>query len=241
VRCASTNDLALERLASGCDHGTLVLAEEQTRGRGQRGRAWHSPAGLSVYASLVLRSPGPIRTPTLVVAAVGLGIAEGLETATGLDVGLKWPNDLWIGGRKLGGVLVESRGYRADQPGLVAGFGLNVNHGAGDFPPELRAVATSVAQRIGARVDRFELLADVLYHLELRLDQALGGGSTADLHHAYRERSVLTGERVRLTEVDTPVVGVVADLSATDGLLLRLDDGSHRHVRAEHARDVRIE
>jgi BirA family biotin operon repressor/biotin-[acetyl-CoA-carboxylase] ligase len=216
--CESTNDVALELLAAGAPHGTLVVADRQTQGRGQRGRRWHSPAGTSIHASLVLRGTSSIPTPTLLVAAVGLGLAEGIEAATGANVGIKWPNDLWCGGRKVAGVLVEARGYSAKSPACVAGFGVNVNQRADDFPPELRATATSLALATGRRHDRTSVLAAAL---------------------AYRSRSVLLGQRVRLFDADAPLDGFVADLSATDGLLLRTDDGRHRHVPAEHARDVR--
>lgn len=237
--CGSTNDVALELLSRDAVHGTLVVADAQSQGRGQRGRTWHSPPARSIYASLVLRAPSSAVSPTLLVAAVGLGLAEGLEAVAGVDVGIKWPNDLWCDGRKMAGILVEARGFRIDAPAFVAGFGINVNHSADDFPPELRAVATSLALRTGRRHDRTAVLCAALAALEPRVDQALAGQGTAELHDAYRRRSVLLGQRVTLLDADARVDGVVADLSATDGLLLRTDDGRHRHVLAEHARDVR--
>lgn len=237
--CGSTNDVALELAADGAAHGTLVVAEAQSEGRGQRGRSWHSPPGRSIYASLVLRAASPVASPTLLVAAVGLGLAEGLESAAGVDVGIKWPNDLWCGGKKLAGILVEVRGWRAESPTFVAGFGVNVNHAAEDFPEELRDAATSLALLTGRRHDRADVLCAALLALEPRVEQALAGLGAADLHDAFRRRSVLLGQRVRLLDGDVPVEGFVADLSATDGLLVRTDDGRHRHVLAEHARDVR--
>jgi BirA family biotin operon repressor/biotin-[acetyl-CoA-carboxylase] ligase len=237
--CGSTNDVALELLARGAAHGTLVVADAQTQGRGQRGRSWHSPPGRAIHASLVLRASAPVASPTLLVAAVGLGLAEGLESAAGVEIGIKWPNDLWCDRRKVAGILVEARGYRADEPAFVAGFGVNVNQTADDFPPELRGVATSLALRTGRRHDRAAVLRAVLAALEPRVDQVLGAQAAAELHDAYRRRSVLLGQRVTLFDADARVEGFVADLSATDGLLLRTDDGRHRHVPAEHARDVR--
>jgi BirA family biotin operon repressor/biotin-[acetyl-CoA-carboxylase] ligase len=237
--CGSTNDIALDLCAAGAAHGTLVVADAQTEGRGQRGRSWHSPPGTSIHASLVLRGEAPVALPALLVAAVGLGLAEGLEAATGVDVGIKWPNDLWSGGRKLAGVLVEARGFRVESPAFVAGFGVNVNQRAEDFPADVRGAATSLALRTGRRHGRAAVLCAVLAALELRVAQALAGGPAAELHESYRRRSVLIGRRVTLLDVEAPVEGFVADLSATDGLLLRTDDGRHRHVLAEHARDVR--
>ncbi len=237
--CGSTNDFALEMMSAGAPHGTLVVAETQTAGRGQRGRSWHSPPGVAIHASLVLRGEARNASPTLLVAAVGLGLAEGLEAATGADIGIKWPNDLWSVGRKLAGILVEARGFHPDRPAYVAGFGVNVNQRAEDFPPDLRSVATSLALRTGRRHDRAAVLRAVLAALEPRIEQALAAQGVADLQAAYRRRSVLLGRRVSLLDADASVEGFVADLSATDGLLLRTDDGRHRHVLAEHARDVR--
>ena len=239
ITCGSTNDLALDLLSRGATHGTLVVADTQTEGRGQRGRVWHSPPDSSIYASLVIRAAARVVSPTLLVAAVGLGLAEGLEHATGVELGIKWPNDLWCDGRKVAGVLVEARGFRTENPALVAGFGVNVNHRADEFPAELRGAATSLAIRTGHGHDRASALRAALAALEPRIEQALAGRGTAELHEAYRRRSVLLGQRVSLLDAETPVEGFVADLSATDGLLLRTDDGRHRHVLAEHARDVR--
>jgi BirA family biotin operon repressor/biotin-[acetyl-CoA-carboxylase] ligase len=237
--CPSTNDLALDLLSEGAPHGTLVVEDEQTQGKGQRGRRWHSPPDLAIHASLVLRgTAGPV-SPSLLVAAVALGLAEGLEAATGADLGIKWPNDLWSGGFKVAGLLLEARGYRPDSPTCVAGFGVNVNQRAEDFPEPLRDRATSFALRTGRRHDRAFLLREALAALEPRIDQALSHRGAAELHELYRSRSVLIGRRVALLDAETPLEGFVVDLSATDGLLLRTDAGRYVHVVAEHARDVR--
>ena len=238
----STNDVALDALGgpgAGAPHGHLVVADTQTAGRGQRGRPWVSPPGVGIYASVVLRSDRPLAAPTALVAAAGLGIAEGIEAAADVRVGIKWPNDLWIDGQKVAGILVEARGYRPDEPAVVAGFGIDVNQSVADFPPELLAVATSLRIATGHRHDRAAVLRAVLVALESRIDEVFARGATPALHDAYRARSVLLGRRVGLIDGEEPLVGTVADLSATDGLLLRTDDGAHRHVKAEHARDVR--
>ncbi len=234
----STNDVALDLLAEDAPHGTTVVANRQTAGRGQRGRGWHSPPSVGLFASVVLRGARPLETPTLVVAAVGLGLAEGLEFVSGARIDLKWPNDLWCNGRKVAGVLVESRGYRPEEPAFVAGMGVNVNHRGVDFPPEVRETASSLALVTGDHLDRTDVLRAVLEALEPRVDQALAGG-TGDLEACYRERSVLRGRTVELLHGDEPVRGEVVDLSAREGLLLRLVGGRLLHVRAEHARDVR--
>jgi BirA family transcriptional regulator, biotin operon repressor / biotin---[acetyl-CoA-carboxylase] ligase len=236
----STNDLALARLAAGAPHGHLVVADEQTGGRGRRGRAWHSPPGVAIHASLVLRGERPLAAPTALVAAVALGIAEGLEASAEVGVGIKWPNDLWVGGRKVAGILVEARGYVPAAPAVVVGFGVNVSTAGDQLPADLRDVATSLVLASGRAIDRGAVLRAVLEALEPRVERVLAGGADPRLHEDYRARSVLLGRRVELLDADRPLRGTVADLSATDGLLLRTDDGACRHVPAEHVRDVRL-
>lgn len=234
----STNAVALERLgaglASGALHGLVLAAGEQTAGRGRRGRSWQSPPGRSLAASLIVVPERAVVPPRL-VGAVALGIAEGLGAATGLPVEIKWPNDLWIGERKLAGILLEARGA-----GVVIGFGVNVSQAPGDFPPELRATATSLALA-GRALPREDVLAAALNGLEPRLDAVFASATgPAELAAAYRARSLLLGRRVALFDGDTPRAGVVTDLSLTGGLLLATDDGRPLHVPAEHARDVRL-
>lgn len=236
---ASTNDVAFERLEAGAAHGHLVVADEQTGGRGRRGRSWHSPPGVAVYASLVLRGSRPFEATSL-VAALGVGLAEGIEAATGLDVGLKWPNDLWVDGRKAGGILVEARGFRPEAPAVVAGFGIDVNQTV--FPAGIRGTATSLRLATGRRWERGPLLAGLLAALEPRIDGAMenAGAASDDLASAFRRRSVLVGRRVSLLDGDRPVTGTVEDLGVTSGLVLRSDDGLLLHVPAEHASEVRL-
>lgn len=171
----STNDRAVAWARAGAPHGALVTADEQTSGRGRRGRTWHSPRGCSVYCSVVVR-PGPIgdRLGPLGLVA-GLGLAEGLAPyVPGLE--LKWPNDLRVGqGRglgKFGGILCESR-WSDGEPEVVVGFGLNVHRIA--FPPELENVATTLAE-VGVPMGRAEVLAVALEGLEPVLDQFFADG-----------------------------------------------------------------
>lgn len=235
----STNDRALDLLDEGAPHGTLIVADRQTAGRGRRGHQWHSAAGLAVYASLILRGARATPSPTLLVAATGVGIAEGLERAAAVSCQIKWPNDVWIRDRKVAGILVEARSFRADRPAFVVGFGVNVAHRENDFPTELRASATSLAIETNVVLARDVVLRAVLVALEPLIDAALDAAPAPDIHRRYRDRSLLLGRRVALSDGETPLVGTVVDLSAVDGLLLRTDDGVMRHVRSEHAHSVR--
>ncbi len=242
--CRSTNEIALARLAAGAPHGTLVGAGEQTAGRGRHGRPWHSPAGLGLYASLVVRGTAPLETPTLLVAAAGLGVAEGAERASGTPCRVKWPNDVWCDESKLAGILVETRGFDPARPAFVVGFGVNVNHGRTDFPPDVAARATSLALRTGRRHELQAVLAAILQALLPRIGRAMRAdrAAAALLERDYRARSLVLGRRVSLTVGGERVVGVVEDVSPSAGLALRTDSSAGVvRIRAEHVSEVRLE
>jgi BirA family transcriptional regulator, biotin operon repressor / biotin---[acetyl-CoA-carboxylase] ligase len=149
---ASTNDTARALALDGAAHGTTVLAREQTRGRGTKGRAWHSPAGLGLYASFVVRGPegGPVPSPHLLPVAAGLAAADALAAEARVEARLKWPNDLVYDSRKIGGILAEAVSSGPAGGFAVVGVGLNVGHAPEDFPAELRASACSVRMAGGA-------------------------------------------------------------------------------------------
>lgn len=220
----STNDRALEWLREGAPHGAVVTADAQTAGRGRRGRQWFSPPGQSLYASLVLR-PGPVRPLERLGAlglAVGVGLREGLPPLSA-PVRLKWPNDLKLDGRKLGGILCESR-WVGDVPEVVVGFGINVH--AQVFTEPLAAVATSVAQhREGGAPGRAELLAALLLALEGAIEPFLRGGFPA-----VRERYVpwceTLGRAVEVGDETTPE-------GARRGTASHLDEDGALWVRPE--------
>jgi BirA family biotin operon repressor/biotin-[acetyl-CoA-carboxylase] ligase len=159
----STNDAARVLALEGAAHGTAVLAREQTRGRGTKGRIWHSPAGLGLYASIILRGPGggAVPFPHIIPLAAGLAAADAVREASGVETRLKWPNDIVHGGRKLGGVLSEGVSGVAGGDFAIVGIGLNVGQGPGDFPEDLRASSTSI-KLAGGRAVAVEAVWDAL-------------------------------------------------------------------------------
>jgi BirA family biotin operon repressor/biotin-[acetyl-CoA-carboxylase] ligase len=159
----STNDAARALALGGAGHGTAVIAREQTRGRGTRGRAWHSPAGLGLYVSFIIRGlrGGPVPSPHLLPLAAGLAASDALSAEAGVEVRLKWPNDLVHEGRKLGGILSEAVSGAPDGDFAVVGIGINVGHGPADFPGDLGASATSL-RIAGARAATVDALFDGL-------------------------------------------------------------------------------
>src|SRR5918993_383656 len=152
---------AAELAAAGAPEGATVVTEEQTQGRGRLGRVWVAPPGSSLLVSVVLRPPTATDAVWLTVAAAGVALAGAVdEVAPGAaPAGLKWPNDLELGGRKAAGLLAEARLEGGRLAAVLLGMGVNVGQGAGDFPAEMAARATSVSLAAGAPVDRAELLA----------------------------------------------------------------------------------
>ncbi len=228
-RIGSTNDVAQEQARAGAEDGLLVIAEEQTAGRGRLDRTWWAPPGTCLLMSLLLRPSSTGRTLPLALAgrftmSLGLAATEAIGEVAGLDVRLKWPNDVVIGGRKLGGMLTE---LNAEEDRLnygVLGLGLNVNVDFVDraAPPDLARIATSLQTETGHPVDRLALLAALLAHTERWYGRVLAGESP---HAAWAQRLDTLGRRVRVSFVDGSLEGVAVGVTPEGGLLVQDDAG----------------
>jgi BirA family biotin operon repressor/biotin-[acetyl-CoA-carboxylase] ligase len=213
----STQTVARRLAAAGAPEGTVVLADGQSTGRGRRGRRWIAPPGKALLVSCVLRPPlPPPRWPELTIAA-GCAVAEGIETVTLARPRLKWPNDVLLAGRKVGGILAE--GDLAASPSVVLGIGVNVNQAPDDWPPGLATVAASLAS-LGFAVRRETLLAAILARLAARYDDLIARGFEP-IRTAWRGRALLGG-RVRTPSGE----GVAVDLASGGALVVRRDDGA---------------
>jgi len=206
----STNRVARDLAAAGAPHGTLVTAGEQSAGRGRSRRAWVAPAGSSVLMSVVLREPGQGGPLLPLTAAVAL--ADVLAELVG-DVRIKWPNDVWVGGRKVAGILVEGR---PQEDWFVLGIGLNVSISAEQLPDELRDTATSIAASGGGRHRVEDLLKTLLTVLDRRLGQ-----KPAEVLGAWRERDALLGSAISWGGGE----GVAAGVDYSGALLVDTADG----------------
>lgn len=195
-QAASTMDVAETAARAGAPDGHVVVADQQSSGRGAHGRDWASPPGTDLYFSIVARPKLEPSTMSLVTLAAGLGVRDAIAALLpGRPVVVKWPNDIWIERRKCAGILVESKmlGDRIDA--LVIGVGVNVNRL--DWPPELEGIATSVLQeRGGAPLDRAEVLVALLDQVERQVKRIVEEGA-ASLVRALRPRLALIGQRVR--------------------------------------------
>ncbi|MDI6710653.1 MAG: biotin--[acetyl-CoA-carboxylase] ligase [Thermoanaerobacterales bacterium] len=192
----STNNRAKDLARAGAPEGTVVLAERQTGGRGRLGRSWHSPHG-GLWFSVILRPAlSPARAPEATFVAA-VSVVDALRAYPNLKVGIKWPNDLIAGGRKLGGILTELAAEAERLEWLVVGIGLNVNIELEAFPPALREAAASVSASAGRPVDRARLLAAILGSME-RWYRAWLAQGFGPVIAAWRERQECLGRRVRI-------------------------------------------
>jgi len=222
----STNDQA----ASVATEGTVVVADAQTAGRGRRGRTWFSPPGSGLYVSTVLAPArariDPRRATTLLTLAAGVAIAEGIQASTGLDVDLKWPNDVYASGRKLAGILAE-----AVRDVVVLGYGINLTASA--LPSDLLDRATSLEAQSGQVPDRARVLVETLAALASRYGDLLAGRFDAILD-AWRVRApAAVGARVRWTAGSIAQSGVTAGVGDDGALLVHTERGIERIVGGE--------
>ena len=225
---ASTNDLILDLADEGVSEGAVAVADSQTGGRGRHGRTWYSPRGAGLYVSVLLR-PDPDAASLLTLAA-GVAVADGLEAVTGLRPTLKWPNDVWCGGRKLGGILAEARALPSPDSHVALGFGINLLRTV--RPRALADRATSLEEELGRPVDRGAVLAECLAALATRYAQLAvdRGGVIAAWREAAR---ALLRRSVEWGTPDGPMVGVAEDIDDSGALLVRTRHGVERIIAGE--------
>ncbi|MSO83398.1 MAG: biotin--[acetyl-CoA-carboxylase] ligase, partial [Acidobacteria bacterium] len=207
---------------------SVVVANAQSAGRGRQGRSWASPPGAGLYVSTVLR-PSEHVLPLLTIAA-GVAVAEGIQSATGLPADLKWPNDVFVGGRKIAGVLAEATSSAAGTS-VVLGFGINVSPAV--HPPAVAALATNLEGELSRVVDRGILLAECLCSVAARYED-LQRGRIDTVVKAWRGRAASTlGRRVRWHAAGGALEGVADDIDDTGALVVRTSTGVARVTAGE--------
>jgi BirA family transcriptional regulator, biotin operon repressor / biotin---[acetyl-CoA-carboxylase] ligase len=233
----STNDWLLAAARSGALDRTAAVADFQHQGRGRLDRRWEAPPGSALLCSVLLRLPLGPEDWHLAGVAVSLSAREAVGAIAPCDVGLKWPNDLVVGDRKLGGVLAETDGVGHDgDVAIVVGLGLNLSTSG---PAE--AGGTSLLDAAGQRCDRDQLLDAYLDVLSTRADELCTTTGRANLLEAYRAHLVTLGRRVLVTLHDRVLDGVATSITDVGHLVVTTSDGTHVvaagdvvHVRAPH-------
>ena len=234
----STNRVVLELARQGAPEGTTVIAESQTAGRGRLKRNWQSPPGLNLYLSCLLRPAVAAADASVITLTAGVAVAETVALFCPEGVGLKWPNDVQIRGRKVCGILAELRMAKEGPPALVVGIGLNVNITGADFDPAHRATATSLREETG----RCHCRQEVAFELCSRLAKWYGlflAEGFAPVRQAWLDRCGMTGRRVRVLFRDELREGVAAGIDRDGALLLADGTGALQRITAGDASVVK--
>ena len=220
----STNNQARRLASKGYPEGTVVVAEMQTAGRGRRGRTWYSPNGQGIYMSVILRPMLPLKEISRVSILTAVAITETFATELDLQARIKWPNDIFINGRKIAGILSEAVTDMDSIEYIVVGIGLNINNKFREFPDDFRTAATSVLTEHKLPGSRVKLLQTLLLNLE-RHYQALLAGQFASTLEQARTLSMVIGQEVRLDTINGFIVGRAFDIDDNGYLLIRDQQG----------------
>lgn len=233
----SSNETAFQLALDGAEHGEVVITEQQTAGKGRRGRTWVSPAGKNLYCSIILRPELPPQRASELTLVAAVALAEVLREADA-DAHIKWPNDVQVAGRKVAGILTELSAEPERVHFVVLGIGVNLNAGREDFPPELADSATSLTLATGQRVNRALFTASLWGRLEEWLD----------LHHEvgfepvrarWKALSSTLGQEVRVRTDRSELRGVAEDIDVDGALLVRTAEGRVERVLAGDVEQVR--
>jgi BirA family biotin operon repressor/biotin-[acetyl-CoA-carboxylase] ligase len=218
----STNNLAKELAARGAPEGTVVVAEAQTGGRGRLGREWYSPPGVGLYVSLVLRPMLPPMDLPQLTLTTAVAVFRAIRRVAGVAPGIKWPNDLLLHGKKLGGVLTEMETESDCIRYVVVGLGLNVN--TPGFPAGLAATATSLTLAAGRAFSRVDLLKAWLEEFDELYDRFLNQGF-APILEEWKGLTVTLGRAVTVRQGPREISGLALDVAPDGALLLRTANG----------------
>ncbi|SFJ59238.1 biotin--[acetyl-CoA-carboxylase] ligase [Thermoflavimicrobium dichotomicum] len=232
---ASTQILAHQWAREGAVEGSLVVAEEQTEGRGRLGRSWYSPPRSGVWMSLILRPPILLTEASHLTLLASLGVKQGIERVTGLPIQIKWPNDLLVHGKKICGILTELRGEQDQIHYVILGMGINVNTPEKNWPEELRAIATSLAIELGGPVHRASLIAAILEELEEVYDHYLQSGFSK-IKAKWEQSSGIIGKQIVARTPQGVITGIAEHLNDQGALIIRTDRG----LVSVHSADVSL-
>lgn len=227
----STNDEAKRLALEGAPSGTVVIANQQTGGRGRLGRSFHSPAGLGIYLSVILRPDCAPSDLMHLTCAAAVAMCDAVETAVGFRPGIKWTNDLVFGTQKLGGILTElSLDVRGMINYAVVGIGINCRHTAEDFPQELQNMAGSLSMVTGKPVNPERMAAAMIAALETMRRELLTEKSA--IMERYRTNCVTIGKEVSIHRFEEVRHGTAVGVDDDGGLLVRFPDGHTETITA---------
>ena len=224
----TTNDRIRELALEGAPEGTLAVAELQTAARGRRGRAWQAPDESGVWMSLLLRPSIPPTQATVLTLLAGIALTEAIEDVTGMEVGIKWPNDILLNGKKLVGILTEMDCDMETIHSVTVGMGINVN--TKRFPEELQEIATSLYMESGKEFNRAELVGQAMARFEALYEEFLEkGGTFAPFKERYRTKCLNIGKEVKVIGGET-YLATALDITPVGELIVKRRDNGAEEV-----------
>lgn len=232
----STNDIAFELAVKGVDEGTLVVADSQTMGKGRLGRKWLAPSGTSILASLILRPSVKLSQVHNIVLMTTVSIVYAIRKITNLAVSIKWPNDIVINNKKVGGILAESKIKNGSLNFVVVGFGINVNIFNESFPDEIANIATSLGIESGHAISRVYLLQEILRQIELHY---LRRNNDSFLDE-WKSLSITIGCQLWIEYPDCVKTGLAIDIDENGALIVKLNDGETQRIMNDDIIKIKI-
>ncbi len=228
-KVASTNTLAMEMASNGAPEGTVVIAETQTGGKGRLGRTWISPKG-NLYLSVVLRPDIPIHKAPLITLMGAVAVVSAVGKQCGLEAGIKWPNDILISNKKVGGLLTEMSAEQDRIRHIVLGIGVDVNMELENLPADMRAHTTTLSTETGEKIDRTAFLQQLLRELDRWYKVFLA--NEQDVLREWKSFNMTVGNRVTVSGAGDRLEGLAQGIDSEGRLVIRLDDGAIRRVAA---------
>jgi len=223
---ASTNDAAMKLGAEGCEQGTVVIADRQSKGRGRSGRVWFSPQGMNLYFTVILRPELKASDASLITLMAAVATVQAVRQVTEAEASIKWPNDILVNGKKLGGILAETKIRGSIIHLLALGIGLNVNLDLSLLPEELKPCTTSLQYELGRPVPRFTLLDEILRSLE-KWYKVLLSQERSHIVQSWKSLSSTLGRHVHVELAgNTGVSGKAVDIGHMGELMVKTTDGS---------------
>ncbi|MFC4768962.1 biotin--[acetyl-CoA-carboxylase] ligase [Effusibacillus consociatus] len=229
----STNVVAAKLADEGEPEGTLVISDQQTGGKGRRGRPWFSPPGTGIWMSLVLRPQLPMAHAPQLTLVAAVAVSQALTEVTGSQAGIKWPNDILFDDRKCCGILTEMNMESEEITSVILGIGINVNQVRSDFPEEIQGIATSLREITGHPIPRASVVQRILEKFETLYDQYVENGSFACIRDQWKKQSITLGRHVSAATSRGIITGVAVDIDEMGALVVETEQGQQKVYSAD--------
>lgn len=225
----STNTKGMDLAREGAPEGTIILAETQRKGKGRLGRTWISPPAVNIYLSIIMRPDIPPSQAPFMTLMASVAAASAIRKAMGIPAFIKWPNDIILGEKKVGGILTEMRSGIDRIDFIVLGIGININLDTSILPPDVRLIATSIKEYLGKDVPRIEVLVAILKELDIWYNIFLKKGPRPILDE-WRFLTATIGKRVKIAFLSGVIEGVAEGIDEEGRLLVRIGTGAIEKV-----------